>query len=579
MEPLLPFFRWMMEGRVRRFHAALRDPRTIQIARLRDILQANQNSAFGRAHAFASIRSLEDYRRAVPIRPPEAFFSDLERMKRGEPGILVSQPVERFAITSGTTAVPKLCPVTRRFIHEYHAQHLLWMRFLVDDRPPTLLRGFLSVISPAESYRTEGGIPVGASSGIQFLNQSIPIRRRHVVPYEVCQVKDYASRYHALLVFALGREVRVVTSVNPSTLVLLARILQERAEALLEDLAAGSLRHAPHLTEQERSALERLLRPAPQRARFLREILRADGTLLPRTVWPHLVAINCWQGGSAPFYLAQLDELWGKVPRRCLGLRASEGTFTIPLRDHTPSGVLAVGGHVMEFVEGEDTPTPQTPTLLPHELELGKRYRLIITTSGGFYRYDLGDIVEVTGFYFATPEVAFLHKAGHVLSITGEKVTEDQVVGVMAELEASHLPPEGAEDRAWLAGFTVTLELDQTPRYALLVEARPESFRMGIESAAAEAFWHRLLHDFDRALCKANEEYECKRMSGRLAPPLLFLLAPGSYRAYREALVASGRPDSQIKPPHLLRPAGVGRLPLPGSSFFEKISILRRFEG
>ncbi|MCX7934216.1 MAG: GH3 auxin-responsive promoter family protein, partial [Planctomycetota bacterium] len=346
----------------------------------------------------------------------------------------------------------------------------------------------------------------------------------------------------------------------------LQHILQQKAEALLEDLAAGRLTGASGLCPEERSALERYLRPQPQRAAWLRERMKAEGALLPRHAWPQLALIATWQGGSAPFYLAQLTGIWPDCPRRCLGLRASEGIFSIPLADNTPAGVLAVGSHVMEFLPAEAEVQPQAETLLAHELEKGRRYRLIITTSAGFCRYDLADIIEVVGFCRATPEIAFLHKAGSVLSITGEKVTEDQVVLAMREVE---------RDFSEVKGFTVTLELLMPPRYILAVElaAAAEEVAAGAESKAFFR-WRQILSAFEHHLCRLNPEYAEKRASSRLAPPRLLILASGSYLAYRAACAAAGRPDSQIKPPHLVPPSGPGQAPVKGCPFFDRVRLI-----
>jgi hypothetical protein len=158
---------------------------------------------------------------------------------------------------------------------------------------------------------------------------------------------------------------------------------------------------------------------------------------------------------------------------------------------------------------------------------------MIITTSGGLYRYDLGDIIEVTGFQNKTPLVAFKNKAGKTLSITGEKVTEYQAVQAAKRTLAKYNT----------AGFSVTLKFSDIPLYLIAVEPENEDTNLP-EKEIAESF--------DAELMKENVEYEAKRKSGRLATAELIRLNPGTYNAYRKKLVESGRPEGQIKPPHLL---------------------------
>ncbi|MFW5856650.1 MAG: GH3 auxin-responsive promoter family protein [Planctomycetota bacterium] len=523
--------------------AALERPAEAQAVRLAAILARHADAAVGRRNAFELLRDPDAYRRALPIRSYEDFRPEIDRMRAGEPGVLVDEPVELFAVTSGTTGAPKYVPVTRSMNLEQHRSHRWWMAGLVADHPAVTSGKLFTIVSPAEEGRTDGGVPVGSASGKNYRNQPVPVRRMHAAPYEAFCIADYEARHYALLAFALAADVTCVTSVNPSTLVLLAERMRRDGADLLADLrdsrgwtGRGSLARCPRLDPAERARLERLLRPSRRRVAHLERVLARDGVLTPQAAWPRLACLCTWHGGNAPFYLGRLAADWGPAPTRCLGLRASEGMFSIPLADRTPEGVLAVWGHFLEFLPEEGEPTPTAETLLAHELERGRRYRLIITTSGGLYRYDLGDIVEVTGLRGRAPVVAFLHKAGQVLSVTGEKVTEAQAVA--AGKRALRPAP---------AGFTVTLALAQTPRYRVSVEWAAADAPRDDDARAA------LAEAFDQALSRENVEYAAKRKSGRLDPPELELLPPGSYAAWRRAQVAAGRPDGQIKPPHLLR--------------------------
>ena len=44
------------------------------------------------------------------------------------------------------------------------------------------------------------------------------------------------------------------------------------------------------------------------------------------------------------------------------------------------------------------------------QVEVGKSYEVIITTVSGLYRYRLGDVVKVVGFYNSTPLIEFLYR-------------------------------------------------------------------------------------------------------------------------------------------------------------------------
>ena len=60
--------------------------------------------------------------------------------------------------------------------------------------------------------------------------------------------------------------------------------------------------------------------------------------------------------------------------------------------------------------------------------EVGRRYFVFVTTGSGLYRYDMNDIVEVVGLHERTPLIRFIQKGKGVVSFTGEKLYETQVI-------------------------------------------------------------------------------------------------------------------------------------------------------
>ncbi len=549
-------FDQVMSRPLRRFRDANSRPFASQEQSLRRILRENAGTEFGAGADFAPMAELSGtemwkaFRKTVPIRSYADFLPHVERMKQGGGNILIPGRPDMFSLTSGTTSEPKFCPVNRAFIREHHRQHLLWMYHVYADHPGINQGKYLVVASPAEMGRTQAGIPYGAMSGKQLETQSIPVRRRMAAPPAVQRLPGAEDRWAALLLFALAEEnLRLVVSVNPSTLVSLADRLARDAEELIEGVRSGV-----HRAVRGDPALAHAFRANPARAKRLSGILRADGRLTPAAAWPCLEMLLTWQGGASSLYLPHVAALWGNTPRRCLGLRASEGTFSIPLRDNDPSGVLAVGGHVMEFAPAEEgDPGAFAPTLLPGQLEEGGLYRLIVTTSGGFYRYDMGDLIRVTGFRNRTPEAAFERRAGSVLSATGEKLTEDQVLGAMASASANG---------PLLNGFTLTWEMENgVARYVVALECSGCDDAGSFRNKFLRERIRQLVAVFDDELMSRNCEYQSKRDDGRLAYPRAALLARGSYERLRSALAAEGKPESQIKQPVMVSPPGPGRMP------------------
>jgi hypothetical protein len=204
-------------------------------------------------------------------------------------------------------------------------------------------------------------------------------------------------------------------------------------------------------------------------------------------------------------YVPQLSEVFGDVPVRDIGLLASEGRVSIPVEDGTPAGILDVRSTFFEFVPKDCIDQESPPTFRTHEVEVGQEYYVLMTTSSGLYRYDLHDVVRITGFFHETPMVEFLNKGQHISSLSGEKITERQAI------EAMEVAARVAGVR--VCNFVLAPRWSDPPHYMLHIEQGPQDGRA-----------RRLVEAFDEQMGRINIEYASKRHSGRLGAVRLNLL-------------------------------------------------------
>ncbi len=505
----------------RAFDRATDDPQAAQLRILRQILDRNADTAIGRDHQFSEITTAAEYRARVPLRDYEGHRNYVDRAVAGEPNVLTIDSLTMLTMTSGTTAAPKRIPVTAEFAAEQAALTRLWMYHALVEHPEAFAGKILMIASPAVEGTTESGVPFGAMSGVAYRRIPRLVRRRYAVPYAVSLIEDPQTRYFVTMRMALEQDVTVVATPNATTLLRLADIGTQRAAELIRAIHDGTLGVATPTfssvgdvsAHDALAELNRSLRPNPERARELADVLATRGSLDPRHCWPRLALIGCWLGGTAGLHASHLAARFGpQVPLRDLGLIASEGRMTIPLYDATAAGPLAVDTNFYEFIPEERIDDANPPVLLAHELEDTKRYYIVLTTSSGLYRYDINDIVEVRGLCGQTPQVAFVRKGRDMVNIVGEKLHLNQV-------------QDALRDAAATAGIAVwqyrLIPNAATCSYDLLVETTPES------TTVSQHQGRTFLQTFDAGLAVRNVEYSAKRSSGRLAQTTLHLMAPG----------------------------------------------------
>ncbi|MFL5342407.1 MAG: GH3 auxin-responsive promoter family protein [Gemmataceae bacterium] len=358
------------------------------------------------------------------------------------------------------------------------------------------------------------------------------------MPAGTGQIKDATARAYVALRFSLPRNVSLVLAANPSSLVMLARTADRFKQELIRDIADGTLNRDLDIAPQLRAELEARAWSSPHRARRMEEVVRRTGTLYPKDVWPpERLLIGTWTGGSVGPYLRQLPAYYGKTFLRDLGLVASEGRFTIPMQDDISTGVLDITTHYFEFIPEEEAESPKPTVLSAHELIEGRHYFILPTTAYGLYRYDIRDLVKVTGFHGRTPLLQFLGKGNHFSNLTGEKLSEHHVTRTMEEVVKCVGVGPGVYSVA-------PVWSDAKPYYGLFVERGD-----GLDGPAGQRF----LREFDRSLREHNVEYASKRDSERLGPVRLELLPPGFWQRWdRDRLARSGGVPEQYKHPCLL---------------------------
>lgn len=518
-------------GLARKLDRAAERPQDVQNGFLLRLVKANANTAFGKDHGFASIRTEADYRRQVPIRDYEGLRPYVNRITAGEQTVLTAAAPRMLNMTSGTTGEPKYIPVTPESMKLASCFSLEWIYRALQDHPGFLDGAFVGIVSRAIEGYTPSGLPYGSASGMLYQRIPGPIRSTYAVPYAVSEIKDYDRRYLLAARLSLARRVSYIGTPNPSTLIRLAETALKHAEAIVRAVHDGTpgidLPDQPQIAEQ----LAALIEPDPDRATVLQGVLDRTGTLLPADCWPDLKLIGCWLGGSVGVQARKLPEYYGDVPMRDLGFLASEGHFTLPNQDNTASGILSLNGNYYEFIPEASLDDPNPPVLSSHELEPGVNYAVLLTTPGGLYRYDIHDIVQVTGFYRNAPLLAFIRKGRDMTSITGEKMHVNHLLLALEEVRSRY-------DVSVVEQFRVVASVEAR-RYEIYAELKGEFSRDFLKN--------EVIPHLDDALAGVNVEYAEKRSSRRLAPPCLHLMRPGWAEAEVLRAAGAGKRDIQYK--------------------------------
>lgn len=513
----------------RRFDGATRDPASAQRAVLTRILDANRDTVYGRRFRFADIRGAAEFRARLPVIDYEAMARDIDVVAGGAPQHLTTQPVTCFELTGGTSGANKLIPYTRGLLREFSAATLPWTFDLLRHRPALRNgRAYWAITPPARGRKeTSARIPIGLDHDVDYFPRFAQglLDRLIATPRVLSRATDVEGwRYLTLLSLLAVEDLCFISVWSPSFLTLLADALRRGFDRLIGDLETGTI--STSLSPALRAVFERAL---PARPRLARDFRRAFGRTAPddlALLWPRLSLISCWTEGSASLALPAMRRHFPRVDIQGKGLLATEGVVSVPMHDAS-GAVAAVTSHYLEFLALDDR---SADALGVHELETGVCYEVLITTSGGLYRYRLRDIVRVEGWFRRTPVLSFQGRTDHTTDLAGEKLSLSFVERVLREASAATCI------RPLFAMLTPRAANGTRARYDLLVEcdvADAERFARAVDAGLAESHHYAL----------------CRRL-GQL-DAVCPMVVRGAQSAYERWCLARGQRFSAVKPPAL----------------------------
>ena len=522
-----------------------KDPMKAQNALLRKILRRSRSCEYGKKYDFASIRTIDDFRRSVPLTRYEDYAPYVERMMHGEKNLIYTGLNVRYCTSSGSVGKPKVLPKGLDDLWKMQcigfscsvataAHHL---KKQGKRLPPQM--GPLALIltgHPAEDGKKCNG---AGQVPLDNLRMIIPFFATTPVSLMYPEHEELLDTSYLQLRFALeNRNVSYLGSMVVTLLTTMFEYLEEHWQMLCDDIEKGVLDPSVRITPELRMKYSKKFKPNPERAAELRREFEKgfDDPIAPR-IWPRLTWAYGMVSSTLKVYVDKLRRYIGPdVPLHNMGYAAAEGYFAMPTELDCTDYVMLPHCIFFEFIpvndDDPDAEEENPQTLLLDELEVGKKYEVVVTNSSGLYRYRMDDVVQVTRMYQNTPQVEFLYRRNLGVNIANEKTTTEMTDAAAAKTAEA----TGTQ----FVGYSFCPDYSSTPvRYCMLVETK---------APVDEQTRQQMIDALDEALKEINEKYFKYRRWGMLNRPEVLLLAENSYEDYREMLRQSGVVLNQIKP-------------------------------
>ena len=472
-------------GRLDRYATQTAD---IQQRVLQQLLSKAADTEYGQRFGFDSIRSYDDFAQRVPLNSYEELKGYIDRMRHGEKHVLWPGQVQWYAKSSGTTNdKSKFIPVSKQCLHDTHYAGgtdavCLYLR----NNPKSRLfdgRALILGGSHAPNYNLPHSL-VGDLSAILIEHINPLVNLVRVPSKRVALLADFEEKRDLIARRAMQCRITNLSGVPSWMMAVITRVLEFSGKDTLDQ------------------------------------------------VWPHLEVF--FHGGVA--FTPYREQYQRLIPSQGMHYmetyNASEGFFGLQNDPTDPAMLLMIDyGVFYEFIPLEEVGRPDAHALPLWQVECDRQYAMVISTSGGLWRYQIGDTVRFTStepykFVISGRTKSFINAFGEELVVDNAEKGLQEACRLTGARVSEYTAAPVFMDNAGRCRHQWVVEFDKAP-------------------ADTEAFARCL----DEALQRINSDYEAKRYKDITLQRLELISAPRGL--FNEWLKSRGKLGGQHKVPRL----------------------------
>lgn len=523
---------------VKSFEEKTSNAPTVNQQLLLDVVNRNVNTEYGKKYNFDQIHTIEDFKEKVPFSIYDDYEAYIKRMiNNNEEGLITNDPIVHYALTSGSVDNPKKIPVSEETVNQYR-EYVSQFSFATINKQ---LKGKwkkgrgLNLIE-VKFETLPNGLFAGSISGRGAYSVKNLLSMMFTSPKEVTFPKETMdSKYIHLRYALMERNLSCIFSAFMTGVSDLMKYLELNWEMFVHDIETGTINSEIKMSEETRKILEAKTKPNPKRAEELRkEFKKGFEKPIIQRIWPEFAFVFAIGSGSFSVYTDKMRYYLGDIPIFFSVYAASESIMAICNEMESQEFVLIPDSAFYEFIPIDSENSDETLTM--EQLEVGKDYEIILTNKSGFYRYRIKDVIRVVGWYNKAPKIQFVYRLNQMVSIAGEKTTEESVAWAVKEF--------AKEVGCDLVDYSVYADTVISPgRYVVFIETEKKLPKEKHDE------YRKIMGE---KLNIANPSIASKVKSGVLSPSDIKFVQDQTYALYRDLMMMRGVSGNQIKPVRII---------------------------
>ncbi len=189
-------------------------PHETQAEVFRHLIDGARNTAFGKDHDFANIKTYQDYVSRVPVRDYEGLKDYVERIRQGENDVLWKGRPLYFAKTSGTTSGAKYIPISKESM-PYHieAAKEALLLYIAGTGNAGFVGGKMIFLQGSPEIEEVNGIKTGRLSGIVAHYVPKYLQSNRLPSWETNCIDDWETKVDQIVEETVEEDMTLISGI------------------------------------------------------------------------------------------------------------------------------------------------------------------------------------------------------------------------------------------------------------------------------------------------------------------------------------------------------------------------------
>jgi hypothetical protein len=355
----------------------INNPLDAQTTVFKELIRKGAKTKFGKDHGLDSIADPDAFRASIPVRDYEELRPYIDQVLAGAKNVLWPGRPLYYAKSSGTTSGAKYIPISADSMPQHiRAAREALLNYIHETGSAAVLNGKHIFLQGSPVLQNKNGVALGRLSGIVAHYVPAYLQKNRMPSWETNCIEDWESKVDAIVEETVQENMTLIGGIPSWVQMYFERLVQKGAQPV--------------------------------------------GALFPN------FSLFVYGGVNFEPYRGIFNKLIGRTPDSIEFYPASEGFFAYQ-NSQSDKGLLLLLNHGIyyEFIVASSFFEEEQEFHTLEQVQIGVNYVMIISTTAGLWRYNIGDTIQFTSL--KPFKVIVSGRIKHFISAFGEHVIVSEV--------------------------------------------------------------------------------------------------------------------------------------------------------